>query len=204
MRIYDGEVDGFKRCSKCKAIKPFHDYNRNVGMRFNLHSQCRECLGFKTRRPKRTLNKRYPGRPNYTGPKSGFFLLPFHSDLVMWMPDILNRLNTIYITKPRNEIARRRHCMVYVRPKELPTAVVATLAAFRKPCAAHLKAYVAYREAYAAQSKDNIVWEKASAAYQKAYADFSEVLITHNKPLTALLTKYVRDHTWNGKKLVFK
>ena len=58
MRIHAGESDELKRCSKCRVIKPFNNFNRNVGMRFNLHPQCRECLGFKTRRPKRTLNER--------------------------------------------------------------------------------------------------------------------------------------------------
>ena len=144
-----------------------------------------------------TPNKRYPGRPNYTGPKSGFFLLPFHSDLVMWMPDIFDRLNTIYMTKPQNEFAWRRHCMVYGRPKELPTVVVAALAVYRK-------ATVAYRKAFTARRKDSTVWKKSYAAQWKAYAAFSHVLITHYKPLTALLTKYVPDHTWNGKELVFK
>ncbi len=144
-----------------------------------------------------TPNKRYPGRPNYTGPKSGFFLLPFHSDLVMWMSDILVRLETIDMTKPTNEIAWRRHCIVYVRPKELPTVVVAALAVYRKFS-------VAYRKAFATRWKDDIVWKKSYAARWKAYTAFSHVLITHNKPLTGLLTKYVPDHTWNGKELVFK
>ena len=123
-----------------------------------------------------TPNKRYPGRPNYTGPKSGFFLLPFHADLVMWRPDILARLVTIDRTKPQNEIAWRRHCIVYVRPKELPTVVVAAFVSVRKARAVSWKAHVA----------------------------FCEVLIIHNKPLTALLDKFVPDHTWNGKELIFK
>ncbi|KKM27002.1 hypothetical protein LCGC14_1579090 [marine sediment metagenome] len=69
-------------------------------------------------------NKRYAGRPNYTGPKSGYFLLPFHNTLVAWMPDIFKRLDTIDRTKPTKEIPWRRHCIVYVRPGELPPGIV--------------------------------------------------------------------------------
>ncbi len=126
-----------------------------------------------------TPNKRYPGRPNYTGPKSGFFLLPFHAEILGRMPDIFARLETIDKTKPTNEIVWRRHCMVYVRPSELPPEVV--------------KAYVGYIKAGGTGS-----------GLHKALCHWWEVLITHSKQLTALLAKYVPDHTWNGKKLVFK
>ncbi len=135
-------------------------------------------------------NKRYPGRPNYTGPKSGFFLLPFHADLVMWMPDIFARLETIDKTKPTNEIAWRRHCMAYVRSNELPLEVTA--------------ACVAVEKANAARWRTNAPYGELNAAYSKARSLWWKVFSIHKKQLTALLTKYVPDHTWNGKELVFK
>ncbi len=84
-------------------------------------------------------NKRYAGRPYYTGPKSGYFLLPYHNTLVAWMPDIFERLTTIDCDKPTNEIAWRRHCIVYVKPGELPPEVVEAGVANDKDWAAHDK-----------------------------------------------------------------
>ena len=127
---------------------------------------------------KPSANIRYPGRPNYTGPKSGLFLLPFHNTLIAWMPDILKRLETIDKTKSSNEIAWRRRCIVYVKPSELPSSV---------------------RKAHATR-------EKAYATWEKAYATWEKALKANNDHLIALLTKHVPDHTWNNKRkeLIFK
>ena len=52
------EIVPSRACSICKVIKPLTDYCRNVGMKYGVHPQCRECRGFKTRRPKRTIAER--------------------------------------------------------------------------------------------------------------------------------------------------
>ena len=137
-------------------------------------------------------NKRYPGRPDYIGPKSGYFLLPFHNTLVTWMPDIFKRLTTIDCYKPLNEISWRRHCIVYVRPSELPPEVVKTGAAYKKAKAAHYKEGEGIDE----------YWE----AYKKAREAHKKALKDHVKTLLQLLDKYVPNHIWDEEKeeLVFK
>ena len=140
-----------------------------------------------------TPNKRYPGRPNYTGPKSGFFLLPFHADIVTWMPDIFSRLETIDKIKPQNEIAWRRHCMVYVRPSELPPKVATACKAYNKA----LRKRLGVKGGISAAE-----YNKRCAACRRALQHWVRVGIVYEKLLTALLTKHVPGHTWNGRELV--
>ena len=109
------------------------------------------------------------------------------------MADIFERLDSIDDTKPTNEIAWRRHCIVYVRPSELPPEVV------------KVGAWEAYSKAKAAYSKaSDADYDKAWEAYNGALAAYYKALRDHAKPLLQLLNKYVPDHTWNGEELVFK
>lgn len=132
------------------------------------------------------MNKRYPGRANYTGPKSGFFLLVHHDLIVGHSHDIYERLEFIDNYKLRNERAWRRHCMVYVRPRELPAEVVEKIAAERKARSVYDHSICAW------------------PVYRKVYYALRTTADEYAKELEVLLTKYVPDHTWDGEELVFK
>ncbi|HDZ13565.1 hypothetical protein LCGC14_0601770 [marine sediment metagenome] len=139
------------------------------------------------------MNKRYPGRPNYTGPKKGYFLLPYHDTLVTRMTNIFERLDTIDRTKSKKQISWRRHCIVYVQPSKLPLKVLAACTVYWRAYIAWTKALINHRASFVAY----MTRHKAGLALRK-------ILKTHDKELTVLLTKYVPDHTWNGKEIEFK
>ena len=157
------------------------------------------------------LNTRYPGRPHYTGPKSGFFLLIHHGQLVEYSHDIFERLDYIDKMKPESERAWRRHCIVSVKLSELPLEIVVAYAIWDKAYATWDKARATWDKAHATRDKAYTTREKACATrdkayatWNKAYATWDKALRANNDHLTTLLTKHVPNHTWNGEELVFK
>jgi hypothetical protein len=66
-------------------------------------------------------NIKFPGRPNYTGPKSGYFAFVHHGVLFEKSHDIFERLTYVDNKKPANEIDVRRWNMMYLDPVLCPT-----------------------------------------------------------------------------------
>ena len=95
-----------------------------------------------------TPNRLYPGKPNYRGPKSGYFTLLHHwGPLVEWSDNVMERVEYIKSNKAAHEIpVRLRHIVFVPQPKALQ------------------KADADRQKAYADR-------QKADADWQKAYAD---------------------------------
>lgn len=126
-------------------------------------------------------NTRYPGRPDYTGPKEGFFGFIHHDQLLEYSRNIDERLDYIDRFKPGHQRAWRRHCMVYLGDV-LPEKLI-------KVGSARIKTEDAYN--------------KAEDAYNKAWDAYNKARHTYAPEVLAILTKLVPDHTWDEKELVF-
>ena len=61
-----------------------------------------------------TSNALFPGRPNYTGPTSGWFGLLHHSELFETSHDVNERVAYVKANKPKREVALRLHNMAYL------------------------------------------------------------------------------------------
>mgnify|MGYP003393028010 CR=1 FL=1 len=59
-------------------------------------------------------NQLFPGRPNYTGPKTGMFGLLHHRKLCEYSHDVMERVEYVKREKPEHEIAIRLHNMIYL------------------------------------------------------------------------------------------
>lgn len=64
--------------------------------------------------PKKTVNKLFPGLPNYTGPQRGYFAFVHHAQLFEHTSeDIKNRIEYVKDRKPTNEQGiRLRHILL--------------------------------------------------------------------------------------------
>ena len=60
------------------------------------------------------INKLFPGRPNYSGPKTGMFGLLHHEVLCESSHDVMERVTYVKVTKPKNEVKIRLHNMIYL------------------------------------------------------------------------------------------
>jgi len=61
-----------------------------------------------------TPNVLFPGRPNYTGPTSGWFGLLHHSELFETSHNVQERIAYVKANKPDREVSLRLHNMVYL------------------------------------------------------------------------------------------
>ncbi len=147
-----------------------------------------------------TKNTRYPGRPGYTGPRSGYFTLIHHGRIVEYSHDIFERVAYIRTQKALSERACRLHCIVYVRPSELPAEVAKAGADLKK---AYTTLERARAEYYNVGVSVLIPWRRADNNLGLVSFLYRKILRQHKEAVVALLTKYVPDHTWNGHELVF-
>jgi hypothetical protein len=133
------------------------------------------------------INRLYPGKPDYRGPKKGYFTLLHHGGpLLEWSDDVMERIAYIIAGKPERERAIRLQHIVFF-PKKLWGKKL------QKAYAEWQKAYAEWRKAAAEWQKAAAEWQKAAAERQKAYAD----------KILAYLKKHVKDCRWNGTELVF-
>ena len=65
-------------------------------------------------------NKIFPGRDNYTGPKSGFFGLLHHDQVYEKSDNVMERVVYVKENKPQKEIAIRLYNMIYLDPAQVP------------------------------------------------------------------------------------
>ena len=64
--------------------------------------------------PASMTNTMFPGRPDYTGPTTGWFGLLHHEILCEESHDVLERVNYVKKHKPQREVAIRLHNMIYL------------------------------------------------------------------------------------------
>ena len=150
------------------------------------------------------MNKLYPGKPNYVGPKSGFFTLLHHQGpLIEWSIDVMERVKYIRTYKSAHERPRLWH-IVYVPKKMIPKPVRKAYAKWQKASAEWEKVNTEWQKASAELAE----WEKVNTEWEKAYAELEKASAEWRKAdddkLTAYLHKHVKDCKWNGKELVFK
>ena len=140
-----------------------------------------------------TSNTLFPGRPNYTGPTTGWFALLHHDTLFEQSHNVNERLDYVRHNKPKNEVALRLHNMVYL-------GAVADVCAKRAPLSADWRAKRAPFDAdYQAKRAP------LDADYQAKYAPLDADYQAKCAPLDAEVLAYVRsvvpDCAWTGTKL---
>ncbi len=140
-------------------------------------------------------NTRYPGRPDYTGPSSGWCFAIHHGVLIEWTHDIHERLHCIDTQKDEWERAERRRQLAMMREDELPAELVQARTEDVQAGAAYDQARTAYYQAGAA-------FVRARTAYVQAGAAYDQARVNCEPQLVALLSRYVPDHTWDGKRFV--
>ena len=149
-----------------------------------------------------TPNRLYPGKPNYRGPKSGYFTLLHHlGPLVEWSDNVMERVEYIKSNKAAFEIPIRLRHIVFVPKKMQPKALQKAYADWRKANADWRKADADRRKAYADWRKAYADWQKADADREKADANWQKAGAVK---LPAYLHKHATDCKWNGKEIVFK
>ena len=151
---------------------------------------------------------RYPGRPHYTGPNSGWALLVHHGELAEWCFDFKERISYIQLVKPVSERKSRLYHLVRIKPSEVPKALRVAKAAECKARAFSDKEWRKYDTSYTAGHYSSKLWNayckswtavgKTTRALKKGFAAW----ISTDEPL-ALLNKHVPDHKWNSRYLVF-
>ena len=89
------------------------------------------------------MNRLYPGKPNYRGPKKGLFTLLHHSDkLVEWSDNVMERVKYIKSNKAAHEIPIRLRHIVFVPKKMWSEEMKDAYAKWRDAYAKRLIAYL--------------------------------------------------------------
>ena len=151
-----------------------------------------------------SVNVLFPGRPNYTGPTSGWFGLLHHSELFETSHDVNERIAYVKANKPEREVALRLHNMVYL-------GVIASTCAKR---AALYADYGAKRAALYAdwqakraplyadwQAKRAPLYADYEAKRAALYADWQAKRASLDAEVLAYIRSVMPDCAWNGKKL---
>ena len=92
-------------------------------------------------------NKRFPGRPNYTGPTTGWFGLLHHDLLYEESDNVMERVSYVKKYKPDAEVAIRLHNMIWIDPVECQAMaklapLIADYEATRNQLYANILAYI--------------------------------------------------------------
>ena len=147
----------------------------------------------------RVANKRYPGKPNYTGPKHGYFALLHHlGPIVEWSNNVMERTWYINRYKPEHERAIRLSHIVYVPPSMVPDAVRKARDKYRKASAEYFKARFKPDDADYRSKRERFLmaqetWEMTEDNWRRS----------DGKKLLAYLKRHVKDCRWNGTELDF-
>lgn len=142
-----------------------------------------------------TTNHLYPGKPNYRGPKSGYFTLLHHAgELVECSDNVMERVEYIKTVKAKHEIPVRLRHIVFIPKKMWPKGMQEAYDKWLEAGFKWLGADSRLLEAYAKRREAENRWLKAEARWLKADAD----------KLLAYLHKHVKNCKWNGREIVFK
>ena len=80
-------------------------------------------------------NDKFPGRPDYVGPTTGWFGLLHHDKLFEQSDNVMERVDYVRREKPKGEIAIRLHNMIFL-------GAVADVCAKRDTLDAEIFAYI--------------------------------------------------------------
>ena len=163
-------------------------------------------------------NKLFPGRPNYTGPKTGVFAFLHHEILCESSHDVMERVAYVKSNKPKNEVEIRLHNMMYLGKEDADywakrDALYADYEAKRAALYADYEAKRAPLDADYRAKRDALVadyWAKRDALVADYWAKLAPLIADYEAkraPLDADLLTYIREHipdcAWDGKTLVF-
>ena len=143
------------------------------------------------------VNTLFPGRPNYTGPITGWFGLLHHEELCETSHDVMERVAYVKANKPKHEVAIRLHNMIYLGD------VGADYWAKRAPLYADYEAKrdALYADCWAKRVPLDEDYEAKLAALD---ADYQAKLASLDAKVLIYIKKHIPDCAWNGKTLVFK
>jgi len=161
------------------------------------------------------VNVLFPGRPNYTGPTSGWFGLLHHSELFETSHDVNERIAYVKANKPEREVALRLHNMVYLGVIASTCAKRASLDADWQARRASLDPdYEAKRAALYADyeakcaplyadyaAKRDALYADYEAKRAALYADWQAKRASLDAEVLAYIRSVMPDCAWNGKKL---
>ena len=172
------------------------------------------------------MNVLFPGRPNYTGPTSGWFGLLHHSELFETSRDVAERVAYTKGNKPKAKIALRLHNMVYLgaiastcdkcaplyadyRAKrdalyaDYRAKRDALYADYNAKCDALTADYRAKRDALYADynAKCDALTADYAAKRAPLYADYWAKVDALDAEVLAYIKSIMPDCAWNGKKL---
>ena len=124
------------------------------------------------------MNTLYPGKPDYTGPTSGYFTLLHHEGpLIEWSDNVMERIMYINNYKPASEREIRKAHIIYLDPSIIDGSN------YEAKCATLYAHYEAKRTTLYAD------YEAKRATLYAAIVDYIKPLIT--------------DFRWDGNQLVF-
>ena len=161
-------------------------------------------------------NRLYPGKPNYRGPKSGYFTLLHHEGPLMeWSANVMERVAYIKTDKHSDERPLRLRHIVFVPKKMQPQAVRDAYAKWQDAYAKSQDADAKWQDAYAKSQDAYAKWRDVCAKWRDAYAKWRDAYAKWRdayakwqdadaQKLLAYLHKHVKNCKWNGKEIVFK
>lgn len=79
------------------------------------------------KKAKRAINKLFPGRKGYRGPKSGYFTMVHHEDLFERSDNIMERVDYVTYQKDPSEVATRLHNLMFISKEHPDRKVVLAL-----------------------------------------------------------------------------
>lgn len=137
-------------------------------------------------------NIMFPGRENYTGPKTGCFSFLHHREVCEMSDNVMERVQYVGVTKPMNEIAIRLHNMMYLDPVMCPAVINYKLqyAAFKNHI--HSLDVRFLDESGRAQNTKaiDLLWDTYVENWNTCNKDFHDEI----KPLELEILTYIRSH----------
>ena len=142
-------------------------------------------------------NKLFPGRENYTGPITGYFVLLHHDRLFEHSHNVMERVAHIKRGKPAREIATRLHNMLY-----LPFVTASYFADYKAKCATLYADYKARRAPLDADYKAGRAPLYADYKARRAPldADYEARCDTLDAEILTYIRSHIPDCAWDEKK----
>jgi len=137
----------------------------------------------------RLFKKHYRQRPA-DWPKSGWYWLLHHEQLLEWTDDIDERWQYIVENKPKNEIDLRLSEIAPVRG-DLPKQIIDAYAERKR-------AYGEWERAYAERGRA----ERGQAERERAYGEWKRAYDKHKTRLEVMHKLECPDSKWNGKTIL--
>lgn len=147
-------------------------------------------------------NTMFPGRPNYTGPKSGVFGLLHHSILCERSHDVMERVYYVRWFKAAAEVKIRLHNMICL--DDCPAAkkrdaLRADYGEKLAPLYADYNAKLALL--YADYQAKRGALNNYEAKRDALYADYDAKLASLDAEIVAYIHKHIPNCAWNGRNL---